>query len=482
MSTSERLQERILGTEVECGLVCWDSEGNVLNNHSIYDELAASLPDGVYVHEEFMSNGARFYGDCGDHLEITTPECSSIDEAVTYELAGEQIVLQGLQRLRENGTLGSFRLHKRVFDEKGHFWGSHESYLTDRGLSPESGNLGIALAAHLATRNIFAGAGRVSRRGFNVAQKTRGLDVLHYPAAHVDGSRPLVETRDEPLADMSRYRRVHVSSGDANILYESLRLKLGTTALIFRLAECGVDLRDMELENPLKTAKIVADDSRLEESFRFSDGERATAIDVQYELAMRARELSEREELPAEELAIIEDWLTTCDLLETNPDALVGKIDWITKRRRIEKLFPSYSDDNLAKRRAYDMEYDLLGEGKGYEVRQKLLSIRQKKAIERAMTIPPAGTRAAIRGQVVIDAALNGHGNYPPNSVYWDKVRVNPGSQDIRRLKLLYWVCRSAFLLASSGDGVDKLDREKERRLLAWFGRYTLQRVQGTKI
>ena len=51
--------------------------------------------------------------------------------------------------------------------------------------------------------------------------------------------RPLVNTRDEPHADASKYRRFHVIIGDANMSQWATALKLGTTALVLDLIERG---------------------------------------------------------------------------------------------------------------------------------------------------------------------------------------------------------------------------------------------------
>ena len=44
--------------------------------------------------------------------------------------------------------------------------------------------------------------------------------------------RPFVNTRDEPHADASKYRRFHVIIGDSNMSEWATALKMGTTSLV----------------------------------------------------------------------------------------------------------------------------------------------------------------------------------------------------------------------------------------------------------
>ena len=49
--------------------------------------------------------------------------------------------------------------------------------------------------------------------------------------------RPIINTRDEPHADPSRYRRLHVIVGDANLAEVSTYLKVATTSLVLNVSE-----------------------------------------------------------------------------------------------------------------------------------------------------------------------------------------------------------------------------------------------------
>ena len=49
--------------------------------------------------------------------------------------------------------------------------------------------------------------------------------------------RPIFNTRDEPHADATKYRRLHGIVGDANMSEYATALKVGTTAIVIALIE-----------------------------------------------------------------------------------------------------------------------------------------------------------------------------------------------------------------------------------------------------
>ncbi len=71
--------------------------------------------------------------------------------------------------------------------------------------------------------------------------------------------RPLVNTRDEPHADASQYRRFHVILGDANMSEWAVALKIGTTALVLDLIERGA-APQIEIAQPINATKSISRD------------------------------------------------------------------------------------------------------------------------------------------------------------------------------------------------------------------------------
>ncbi len=183
-----------------------------------------------------------------------------------------------------------FRLFKNNVDSFGNSYGCHENYLVSRDLDLEVA--ADLLATFLVTRQIVCGSGRLHRGEFTISQRA---DHLHDQlSALTTRARPLLNTRDEPLADATRFRRLHVLAGDSNLLEPSAWLKVGTLAAVLELLDTpdGPDRRlaGLRLADPASALKLVARDPgvRLE----LADGRHLSAIELQrahLELAAGAR-------------------------------------------------------------------------------------------------------------------------------------------------------------------------------------------------
>jgi proteasome accessory factor A len=201
-----------------------------------------------------LTNGARFYND-HTHPEYSTPECASLWDLLAQERAGEEILRQCARRRTAARGRGVVRLYKNNTDFAGHSYGCHENYLIGRGMP--FAEVVAGLVPFLVTRQIFAGAGKVGVEGdvpgpaaaFQLSQRADFFETL----AGVDTMvrRPLVNTRDEPHADPTRYRRLHLILGDANMAEHAAALKLGTTLLVLDLLEQGL-LPGLALADPVR--------------------------------------------------------------------------------------------------------------------------------------------------------------------------------------------------------------------------------------
>jgi proteasome accessory factor A len=56
-------------------------------------------------------------------------------------------------------------------------------------------------------------------------------------------SRPVINSRDEPHADIDRFRRLHVIVGDSNMSDLATWLRVATCELVIRLVEEGGESR-----------------------------------------------------------------------------------------------------------------------------------------------------------------------------------------------------------------------------------------------
>jgi len=89
----------------------------------------------------------------------------------------------------------------------------------------EFARLSTALVPFLVTRQVFAGAGKAYQTcgGIQYCLSQRVQRPVFESAA-----TPyfVIDTRDEPLADATRYRRLHVVIGDANMSEVATYLKV----------------------------------------------------------------------------------------------------------------------------------------------------------------------------------------------------------------------------------------------------------------
>ena len=92
--------------------------------------------------------------------------------------------------------------------------------------------------------------------------------------------RPLINTRDEPHADASRYRRFHVILGDSNMSEWATALKIGTTALVLDLIERG-QAPQLEIAQPIDANKSISRDQNYDWIIELKDGRKISAIEVQ---------------------------------------------------------------------------------------------------------------------------------------------------------------------------------------------------------
>src|SRR5690606_23895493 len=111
----------------------------------------------------FLGNGSRIYLDVGSHPEYATAECDNLDDLVTHDRAGEQIVDQlavdAEQRLADEGQPCDIFLFKNNTDSHGNSYGCHENYLIGR--HGDFSAYTEILVPFLVSRQLVCGAGKV---------------------------------------------------------------------------------------------------------------------------------------------------------------------------------------------------------------------------------------------------------------------------------------------------------------------------------
>ena len=359
--------------------------------------------------DRVLTNGARFYND-HTHPEYSTPECRSVLSLVAHDVAGERIVAECVAiRNRELGGK-SLQLFKNNTDYSGHSYGTHDNYLIPRETPFE--DLVKGLAPFLVTRQLYAGAGKVGSesvgdfQGLQLAQRSDFIETVL--SIETMTNRPLINTRDEPHAVSSLYRRLHLILGDANMSAYATALKVGSTSLVLNLIASGEKFPGLELADPVADVSKVSLD-KTAPLHRKSNGT-VTALEIQEAYLEAAEKAFAGKDKEWD--WILKEWKKTLDELRHCPEKLSDRIDWAIK----EKLFTEFMqsegigwEDPVLK--SLDLEYHNLdpdrGLYRGLEQEGDVYSLLSEEEIVRAVESPPIGTRAQIRGQAVAQAAEN---------------------------------------------------------------------------
>lgn len=352
-----------------------------------------------------LSNGARFYNDHA-HPEYCTPECSTIEELVLHDRAGERLLEDCARKCSENST--RVRLYKNNTDFFGHSYGTHENYLIPRHISWDY--LARSVQSFLVTRQIFAGAGKfgIEREDafvspeFQIAQRSDFFSALQ--SVDTMQRRPIINTRDEPHANPDIYRRFHVIIGDANMSPFATALKVGTTALTLE-AICKVRGLDMpQLDDPLEALQSISRDRTFSWNVPLRNGGLTTAINIQREYWRLA---SDHCDLTSKwKQQTLQDWENVLKDLERDWRSCGDRLDWVAKWQIIEQFRNAENlDPTDPWLRSLDLEYHLLDQEEGLYYGLERTGVFQhvpnENAVQLARTEPPPSTRAWVRGKLV---------------------------------------------------------------------------------
>jgi proteasome accessory factor A len=427
------MERRIFGTENEYGVTCTFKGQRRLSPDEVARYLFRRVVSWGRSSNVFLENGARLYLDVGSHPEYATPECDTVYDLVVHDKAGERIledlVKAAEARLREEGISGDIYLFKNNTDSAGNSYGSHENYLVSR--YGEFGRLAEVMIPFFVTRQIFAGAGKVlqTARGALFCISQRAEHIWEGVSSATTRSRPIINTRDEPHADAEKYRRLHVIVGDSNMNEWASYLKVGATALLLRMVEEGVQIRDMTLENPIRAIREISHDPSCKRKVRLANGRESSALDMQKEYLEKALRWVERRDDPVlKEIATM--WEEAIVDLEEDQGKLEDKIDWIAKRMLLE----SYANrQNLTlshpKIAEMDLKYHQVDRKNGlyYKLERRNWAMRMcsEDDIERAKFEPPDTTRAKLRGDF-IRAAKRKRRDF---TVDWVHLKLNDQAQ-----------------------------------------------------
>jgi len=460
---------RVLGTETEFGIASRDASATdpIANSLAVIGHYPGlSVPHAVWDYEnenplldargfevdgererpnpdynrqlnKVLASGGRLYVD-GAHPEYSTPECTNPREIVAYERISERILAQCLDEMIRIRGRDQFVLYKNNSDGKGNSYGYHENYMLSRSVPFE--RIVKALAPFFVTRLIFAGAGKVGAENqtspvdYQISQRADFFECLVDLNTMV--KRPIVNSRDEPHADYGKYRRLHVIVGDANMAEVSTYLKVGTLAIVLDLVEAGVELPQVELEDPVLAIKQVSRDLTMKGGLKLTGGRSKTALEIQRAYLKAAMNFFACHELNQITKDVLVRWEDVLDKLERDPRLLTQELDWVAKRHMMESYMErkgcGWNDPRV---RLMDLQYHDVRPEKGlyYTLERSHLIERivQDVEVARAEFTPPSGTRAYFRGRCIGKFAKSIYG------ASWTSILFDVGNATIKKVPLM---------------------------------------------
>jgi len=388
-----------------------------------------------------LSNGARLYVDHA-HPEYSSPEVTNPRDAVLWDKAGEQVMLQAARRIAATPGLGPVNLYKNNTDNKGASYGTHENYLMRR--ETPFAEIVRYLTPFFVSRQVVTGAGRVGRGqdgtgvGFQISQRADFFEVE--VGLETTLKRPIINTRDEPHASADRFRRLHVIIGDANLCEVATYLKVGTTALVLELIEERGFTRDLSVERPVAGLHAVSHDPSLSVLLKLRDGRTATAVQLQWLYLEQVTAYVEDRygsDVEPDTADVLLRWESVLSRLENDPTSLSRELDWVAKLRLLEgfRQREGLSWD-AARLQLIDLQWADVRPEKGLyhrlAARDQVERIVTDEEVQRAVGDPPEDTRAYFRGR-----CLSRYGEHVA-AASWDSVIFDvPGRGALQRVPTL---------------------------------------------
>ncbi len=384
-----------------------------------------------------LINGARYYVDHA-HPEYSCPEVTNARELVIHEKAGERVI--EISRREANTLLpdgAQMLIHKNNSDRKGNSYGCHENYLMDRRTPFKK--IVEPLLPFFSTRQIWCGAGKVGSESrnhpcdFQISQRADFFETE--VALDTMVKRPIVNTRDEPHADREKYRRLHVIVGDSNMSEFTIYLRNGVTALILSMIEDGAVTKDLTLRDPVRTIREVSHDLTLRHELTMEDGSARTALEIQSDFLEMVLAYTSSRSLDPVQKDVLQKWQEVIEALGRDPMELDTRIDWVIKKRLIERYMDRKNlawDD--ARVQMLDLQYHDSRPDKGLyhilERQGKVERIVTDEEIQHAMYNPPRDTRAFFRGECLRRYAPEVFG------VNWDSISFGLEDESVKRVMM----------------------------------------------
>lgn len=428
---------KVLGTETEYGVIIRNRvhqhqalaaaavidgyPGGPVRVQWSYEHESPAADSRGFGHENFgmpepesalinsvLTNGARLYVD-HSHPEYSSPECVDPKEGARYDKAGELVMARAGQEVQKTLPPNQqIRLYKNNSDGKSSSYGAHENYLLSRQTPFKK--IVQYLPTFLVSRQIFTGSGKVGAENYRPHcpyQITQRADFFEeIVGLETTLRRPIVNTRDEPHGDPTRYRRLHVIIGDANLSEVQIFLKLGVTALLLHALEDDALPSALELADPVQACWRISHDLSLSAPVELAAGGTATALELQMQYLEWLTEYARHRMEGTVWGEVLAEWEGILVDLERDPRRTADRLDWTAKLRMLEAYRDrqrlSWSHPRLA---ALALQYHDVEPTRS--IYHRLLQSGQMRRlftdaqIEEAERHPPEDTRAWFRGSCV---------------------------------------------------------------------------------
>lgn len=389
-----------------------------------------------------LVNGARYYVDMG-HPEYSTPETQDPRTVVLAQKAGDWIVeqcranVENSWRQRRHDPDFALQIYRNNCDTRGHSWAAHENYLLspflfeqiirfERTIQPVRGrpfdfdytyhltNITHVVLKFFVTRQIITGSGKVGcdeadRSGaYQISQRA---DFMVNPIGRSTTIwRGIINTRNHPLSNYGRFRRLHVICGDSNMSELSIYLKCGITALFLKMLEHGYIQSApgnlmMPLTDSVASMHAVSRDLTLHKNLPLINRKSTTALDTQIQFCERAKSFVHLMQLKPVWRDVVEKWEAVLNGLNGNrlSDPWTRSLDWVAKEYLQQGLKKrNFSIEDLM---AYDLAYhDNNRQKSTYDkmvARGKIMRMVTDEEILQMIQEPPCDSRAWLRGMLV---------------------------------------------------------------------------------
>ena len=208
-------------------------------------------------------------------------------------------------------------------------------------------------------------------------------------------------------------------------------MKVGITDLVLRMVEGNTVMRDLSLENPIRAIREISHDTSCSRKVKLANGRELSAVEMQVEYYEKTERFVERRGADEVSKVLLREWREALDaLIDGEPERLVRKVDWVTKRMMIDRYMVKH-DLALASPRValLDLSYHDVNRARGLyyllEKAGKVDRVVTDAQVNLAMREPPQTTRAKLRGDFIKQAKAKRR-DY---TVDWVHLKLNDQAQ-----------------------------------------------------